>query len=114
MKYLAALSLFLSILTVTLFTTPASSQVYPSFYGGGRVAPGYFYPQGPVVVGAPGFYGRGYYPNQFYPGFYPVSPTMVQPVIINDTGVVDNIYGPGASAARRLGVNRNSNLYHGW
>src|SRR4030095_847594 len=108
MKFVIAVLLFFTGLGVTLLTPPASqagSSIFVNTPGG------VFIPNrgcfngfcnnpcfGPTHVGNPAFF----------------NPVFAQPVIFDTTGVVDNIYGPGASAARRMAPLRNSNFYHGW
>ena len=111
MRFVLAILLFLAGLGVTLVTTPAA-------HAGGAVfvnTPGFFPAhQGGCFNGfcnSPCF-GHGANPAFFNPTF--ANPVFAQPVIFNTTGIVDNIYGPGASAARRLSPVRNSNFYHGW
>jgi len=113
MKYLAALLVFLGMITLTLITTPAS-QAQTVFVGT---------PGGNVFMRNPGFNCFNGFCNRpvFNPGFpQPVvaplytTPVQAYPVIINDIGAFDNIYGPGASPARRLGAYRNTNIYYGW
>jgi hypothetical protein len=107
MKYFLAILLFLAGFTFVLLTTPAA---HAHGFGG----PGFF-PQN-AAFGCPnGFCGSGCFHPGFAPVFFqPVTPFIAAPVIVDDRFVFDNIYGPGASAARRLAPVRNSNFYHGW
>jgi hypothetical protein len=113
MKYLIALLIFFGMITFTLVMTPAShaQTVFMGTPGGNMFV------RNPNFNCFNGFCNHpNFNPGFFQPGFAPVFTTPIQvfPVIINDTGAFDNIYGPGASPARRLGAYRNTNLYHGW
>src|SRR5262245_1658362 len=111
MKYFLAILLFLASITFTLLTTPAARA-------GGAV-----FVNTPGTVFAPrsgfgcfdGFCNNNCFGSSCFvtPGFFS-TPVVVHPVIFDTTGIVDNIYGPGASAARRMAPLRNSNFYHGW
>jgi len=116
MKYLVAVFVFLSLITLILFTTPASQAGSNVFINVG--VPGSVYVSRPGYNCWNGFCnGAGFGPGYYRPGFYPpvaTTPVTVYPVLLNDTGAFDNIYGPGASPARRLAPYRNTNIYHGW
>jgi hypothetical protein len=117
MKYFVAVVLFLAGITFTLLTTPAA-------HAGGAVfvnTPGrVFFPNSGFgcfngFCNSPCFGSNNIVTPGFFNPFTPVvNPVFAQPVIFNTTGIVDNIYGPGASAARRMAPLRNSNFYHGW
>lgn len=123
MKTLLAAVVFFTVFTLTLFTTPASHARGAIFVNAG-------FP-GAVVVTSRGFnngFGcmngfcngtcwNGWNGGFVQPGFFPPvfsTPVTAYPLIVDTTAVVDNIYGPGASAARRMAPIRNSNIYHGW
>ncbi len=78
-----------------------------------------YYHQAPVRV-YPAYPPPAYYPNAYYPGYHPqpnvivVQPQGVWPASNNNLYRYDNIYGPEASAAGRMGhqvVNPAPRLY---
>jgi len=106
-KSILAVLLFLLGFGVTLLTTPASQAGTVFVNTPGRV----FVPTNGCFNG---FCNGPFFPNQGVTPVFFNNPVVVHPVIFDTTGVVDNIYGPGASAARRMAPMRNSNFYHGW
>ena len=121
MKYILSAVFFLSFILSAIFFTPAS-QAYTTFYVG--TSPG-SYRASPIYPGNHYYPRHNYcpprriypYSNYNYPAYYqPYGHVYVEPqtVIIDDTGAYDDVYGPGASAARRLEPARNTNIYHGW